>query len=261
MNLQKVKQMGIVTIPSLFTIGNITCGFFSILASFEGDFNFAGALIIIAMLFDAFDGRVARMLHAESAFGVEMDSLADLISFCTAPAFLIYFIALKDTPFGAPISFVFMLFGAIRLAKFNVLANSGKGSKKYFSGLPTPAAAAVLVALALSYYNALVLEGSKHVLPIAKIYIPYIFSGVSLITLGLALLMVSNIPYAAFKSSAPAGQKRKITLSKFLFLAIIIILFIKYPQDIIFIVFGLYALIGLIVAFVRKFIALNAKQN
>ncbi len=257
-NFQKVKQMGIVTIPSLFTIGNITCGFFSILASIEGDFNFAGILILVAMLFDAFDGRVARMLHAESAFGVEMDSLADLISFCTAPAFLIYFIALKDTPFGAPIAFIFMLFGAIRLAKFNVLANSGKGSKKYFSGLPTPAAAAVLVTLALSYYNALILESTKHVLPAAKIYIPYIFSGVSLITIGLALLMVSNIPYAAFKS-APTNQKRKVTLSKFLFIAVLIILFIKYPQDIIFIVFGLYALIGLIVALVRKFTALNNK--
>ena len=258
MNFQRVKHMGIVTIPSLFTIGNITCGFFSILASMEGDFNFAGLLIFVAMLFDAFDGRVARMLHAESAFGVEMDSLADLISFCTAPAFLIYFIALKQTPFGAPIAFVFMLFGAIRLAKFNVLANTGKGSKKYFSGLPTPAAAAVLVSLALSYYNALTLEEVKRVLPIAKVYIPYIFSGVSLITLGLALLMVSNIPYAAFKS-APQGDKRKVTLSKFLFLAILIILFIKYPQDIIFIVFGLYVLVGLIVALVRKFMALNAK--
>lgn len=258
MNFQKVKHMGIVTIPSLFTIGNITCGFFSILASIEGDFNFAGLLIFVAMLFDGFDGRVARMLHAESAFGVEMDSLADLISFCTAPAFLIYFIALRQTPFGAPIAFVFMLFGAIRLAKFNVLANSGKGSKKYFSGLPTPAAAAVLVSLALSYYNALTLEEVKRVLPIAKVYIPYIFSGVSLITLGLALLMVSNVPYAAFKS-APQGDKRKVTLSKFLFLAILIILFIKYPQDIIFIVFGLYVLVGLIVALVRKFMALNIK--
>ncbi len=258
MNLQKVKRMGIVTVPSLFTIGNITCGFFSILASVEGDFNFAGILIFVAMLFDAFDGRVARMLKAESAFGVEMDSLADLISFCAAPAFLIYFIALKDTPFGAPISFVFMLFGAIRLAKFNVLANSGKGSKLYFSGLPTPAAAAVLVSLALSYYNALTLEEVKRVLPIAKVYIPYIFSGVSLITLALALLMVSNIPYAAFKS-APQGEKRRITLPKFLFLAILIILFIKYPQDIIFIIFGLYALIGLIIAMVRKFIKLKAK--
>ena len=258
MNLQKVKHMGIVTIPSLFTIGNITCGFFSILASVEGDFNFAGLLILLSMLFDAFDGRVARMLHAESPFGVEMDSLADLISFCTAPAFLVYFIALKDTPFGAPIAFIFMLFGAIRLAKFNVLANSGKGSKQYFSGLPTPAAAAVLVSLALSYYNAYTLEGVRRVLPIAKSYIPYIFSGISVVTVVLALLMVSNIPYAAFKS-APQGNRRKVTLGKFLFLAVLIVLFIKYPQDIVFIIFGLYALVGLIVALVRKFISLKAK--
>ncbi len=257
-NFQKVKHMGIVTIPSLFTIGNITCGFFSILASVEGDFIFAGVLIGVAMLFDAFDGRVARLLHAESSFGVEMDSLADLISFCAAPAFLIYYIALRETPFGAPIAFIYMLFGAIRLAKFNVLANTGKGSKKHFSGLPTPAAAAVLVSLALSYEFSSELEGVRHALPIAKVYIPYIFSAVSFVTLGLALLMVSNIPYASFKSKG-TDQNRKVTLGKFLFLAILIILFIKYPQDIVFIVFGLYALIGLIVAFVRKFMALNNK--
>ena len=90
MNLQKIKHTGLITIPSLFTIANIACGFFSILASFYGNFSRAGWLVFAAMIFDGLDGRVARFLKAESTFGVEMDSLADLISFCTAPAFLIY---------------------------------------------------------------------------------------------------------------------------------------------------------------------------
>ena len=256
MDLQKIRRASIITIPSLFTMGNIACGFFSILSSFNGEYSRAGWLIFIAMLFDAFDGRVARMLKAESSFGVEMDSLADLISFCTAPAFLIYFIALKEQFFGSAIAFIFMLFGAIRLAKFNVLANSGKGSKQYFSGLPTPAAAAVIVSLALSY-NILLLDGSGRALPLAKVYMPYIFSTISFLTIGLALLMVSTIPYAAFKSAPKNNNQRLITLPKLFILVVFIVLFIKYPQDIVFIVFGLYALIGLIIALVKKFIKLR----
>ncbi len=134
MNFEKIKHAGIITIPSLFTMGNIGCGFFSIMASINGQYSKAGWLIFIAMLLDTFDGRVARMLNAESSFGVEMDSLADLISFCTAPAFLIYYVALQNiTVFGAQIAFIFVLFGAIRLARFNAMAHAGKSSKQYLT--------------------------------------------------------------------------------------------------------------------------------
>ena len=254
MDLDKIKRAGIITIPSLFTMGNIACGFFSILSSVNGQFSKAGWLIFIAMILDGFDGRVARLLKAESAFGVEMDSLADLISFCSAPAFLIYFFALREIPvWGQVIAFMFVLFGAIRLAKFNVLANEGKGSKKYFSGLPTPAAAAVLVSFVLSY-NIFAFDANGHLLPFMKTYLPHIYNLIAFITIALALLMVSTVPYAAFKEKRNPADKRKVSVTRLALIAIVLALLFKYPQDVIFIVFSLYALMGVIMVFVRAFI-------
>lgn len=259
MNLERLKRAGIITIPSLFTIGNIGCGFFSILSSVSGNFSRAGWLILIAMFLDGFDGRVARLLKAESAFGVEMDSLADLISFCTAPAILIYFFALNKIPvWGQIIACMFVLFGAIRLAKFNVLAHSGKGSKKYFSGLPTPAAALVIVSFVLSY-NIFAYDANGHILPFMKILLPYVYSAIAFITIALAFLMVSTIPYAAFKEKRKPSDKRKGFIGRLVLIAIIFCLFVIYPQDVIFIVFGLYALIGVIMVFVRAFIKKDDK--
>ena len=129
-----------IAAPSLFTLGNLACGFFSILAATRGNFAQAGWLILIAAVFDMFDGRVARLLGGESEFGIEMDSLADSISFCAAPAFLMYFMVLHTQPtWGAPIACVYTCFGVLRLAKFNAMARAGEGSKKYFCGLPVPA--------------------------------------------------------------------------------------------------------------------------
>ena len=133
--VEKLKHTGAMTAPSLFTLGNLACGFFSILAASKGNFAHAGWLILFAMVFDMFDGRVARLLGAESNFGVEMDSLADAVSFCTAPALLMYFFVLHTQPlWGAPIACVYACFGVLRLAKFNAMAYAGQGSKKYFSG-------------------------------------------------------------------------------------------------------------------------------
>ncbi len=251
MDLQKIKRAGIVTIPSLFTMGNIGCGFFSVLASFRGNYTQAGWLIFVAMLLDTFDGRVARMLKAESAFGVEMDSLADLISFCFAPAMLIYFIALKEnTVYGTAIAFMFVLFGAIRLARFNAMAHEGKGSKKYFSGLPVPAAAAVLASFAVSY-SIFALDSDGRILPFMGVYLPFVYDFIALITVVLSLLMVSSIPYAAFKDKKQGGKK--ITIAKLVAIVFIIALLFRYPQDMIFLVFSAYALIGLIMGLIRAF--------
>jgi CDP-diacylglycerol--serine O-phosphatidyltransferase len=212
------------------------------------------------MLLDAFDGRVARLLKAETAFGVEMDSLADLISFCAAPAFLIYFMALQHYPvWGAPIAFMFLLFGALRLAKFNAMAHAGKGSKQYFSGLPTPAAAAVLVSFALSY-NIFAFDANGRVMPFMVAYLPHIYNVIALITVGLALLMVSNIPYAAFKGDRKKGAKR-VTLAKLVLVVIIIALMLKYPQDIVFIIFASYALMGVVMTLFKAFQKIRIKDR
>lgn len=264
MNLEKIKHAGIITIPSLFTMGNIGCGFFSIMASINGHYSKAGWLIFIAMLLDTFDGRVARMLNAESSFGVEMDSLADLISFCTAPAFLVYYIALQNiTVFGAQIAFIFVLFGAIRLARFNAMAHAGKSSKQYFTGLPVPAAAAVLVSFALSY-NIFALDANGKVMPFMQTYLPYIYNLIAFITIGLALLMVSNIPYAAFKGKKENSQDtphKKISVTKLAIIAIVIAFLFKYPQDVVFIVFGLYALMGVIMMIFKAFKNISVKKE
>jgi CDP-diacylglycerol--serine O-phosphatidyltransferase len=260
MNLQKVKHASIITIPSLFTVGNIACGFFSILAAMNGHYSRAGWLVFAAMFLDAFDGRVARMLKAESAFGVEMDSLADLISFCAAPAFLIYFMALKNTAiWGAPVAFMYMLCGALRLAKFNVMAHSGKSSKQYFSGLPTPAAAAVLISFAISY-NIFAFDANGRLLPFMPSYLPYIYNLIAFITVGLALLMVSNIPYAAFKGSNKPVGARRISVFKFFVFVTVVALFFKYPQDIVFILFGAYALMGIVMTMFKAFKNIKEKN-
>jgi CDP-diacylglycerol--serine O-phosphatidyltransferase len=160
---------------------------------------------------------------------------------------------------GAPIAFMFMLFGALRLAKFNVMAHSGKGSKQYFSGLPTPAAAAVLVSFAISY-NIFAFDAHGRLLPFMRDYLPYIYNFIAFITVGLALLMVSNIPYAAFKGGNKTVGIRKTSVFKFLAFIIVIALFFKYPQDIVFILFGTYALMGIIMTLFKAFKNIKEKN-
>src|SRR5437870_6206552 len=140
--LREKRRRGIVLLPSLLTTGNLFCGFFALLLTVEGRYTDAALAIFVAMIMDLLDGRVARLMKATSQFGVEFDSLADVVSFCVAPAFLLYSFALKDLSrpawFGA---FLFVICGALRLARFNV--QTGSTDKRYFIGLPIPAGAAV----------------------------------------------------------------------------------------------------------------------
>src|SRR6185503_18918568 len=132
---------GIFLFPSLLTTGNLFCGFFAMLLAVDGRYTEAAMAIFVAMVMDMLDGRVARLMKATSQFGVEYDSLADVISFCVAPAFLLYLFAFREL--GRPpwfAAFLFVICGALRLARFNV--HTGNSDKRYFVGLPTPAAAA-----------------------------------------------------------------------------------------------------------------------
>jgi len=245
----KLKHTGAVTVPSLFTLGNLSCGFFSILAASKGNFAQAGWLILFAMVFDMFDGRMARLLGTESEFGVEMDSLADAVSFCTAPAMLMYFFVLHTQPlWGAPIACVYACFGVLRLAKFNSMALAGEGSKKYFSGLPTPAAAAILASFAISY-SIMVGDMSGHNIRLLTAYLPHLYNFVWFAMLVLSLLMVSNIPYAAFKNK----REKRMGVWTLLLLVFLVVMLIRFPQDVIFIVFSLYVLFGLLAVLYRAF--------
>ena len=192
--LREKRGRGIVLLPSLLTTGNLFCGFFALLLTVDGRFSDAALAIFVAMVMDLLDGRVARLMKATSQFGVEFDSLADVVSFCVAPAFLVYSFALKDLSrpawFGA---FLFVICGALRLARFNV--QTGTVDRRFFIGLSTPAAAGVIA-------SSVVLLGDEPPERWAQIALA-VASGV------LALLMVSTFPLLELQGSrlraAPAG--------------------------------------------------------
>jgi len=182
-------------LPSIITLSSVFCGFDAIRvassAQEPADFRRAAILIIFAMVFDGLDGRVARMTRTQSAIGIQLDSLADVVSFGVAPAILVYHWSLKqlDT-LGLAVAFLYVAAGAIRLARFNVLAASAQEdpelSGKYFLGLPIPAAAGVIVALVFASQSGKFDVGS------------YVWPMVA-VTLGLAVLMVSKVRFRSFK--------------------------------------------------------------
>lgn len=190
----KLRKLMFV-LPNLFTLTSIFCGFYAItLCAGEASpsqLYQAALAIFFAIFFDGFDGRVARLTRTQSQFGVELDSLADVISFGVAPAMLVYKWALMPLGFiGLFISFAFAACGALRLARFNVLAqqSAGRGASRFFVGLPTPLAAGMIVSMVIAHHGAKggPLGGKAHI-PIAVV--------VSV----LALLMVSTVRYRSFK--------------------------------------------------------------
>ena len=181
-------------LPNLFTVSSIFLGFYALVLC-AGDATpeqlYQAALaIFFAQFFDAFDGRVARMTKTQSDFGVQLDSLADVISFGAAPALLVYKWALAPLGFiGLFVSFSFAACGALRLARFNVLAQRGdKGSSRFFVGLPIPLAAGTIVALVIAHYR----EFGSTTEPATRVPI-------ALVVVLLSFLMVSTIRYRTFK--------------------------------------------------------------
>lgn len=244
MNLQNLKQTGRVALPSMFTIASIAFGFFSILAAVQNEYSRAGWFIIFAMVMDGLDGRVARMVKGESSFGVEMDSLADFLSFGAAPALLMYFFLLDDFGFwGYPVAFCYVMCGAMRLAYFNVLAHEGKSSKKYFSGLPIPMAAGILASFVICYSLLEVNVDTRSSLLFQHI-MPWLFNFMPFVMLALALLMVSKVPYPAFKQS---NAFRPRSIRALLFMVALVFMVIRYPQDSLFLLFAAYVISGFVV--------------
>jgi CDP-diacylglycerol---serine O-phosphatidyltransferase len=181
-------------LPNLFTCSSIFLGFYAMTLcagdASPAELNQAALAIFFAIFFDAFDGRVARMTKTQSEFGVELDSLADVISFGAAPALLAYKWALAPLGFlGFFLSFAFAACGALRLARFNVLAHRGdKGSSRFFVGLPIPLAAGTIVSLVIAHYRAYgsVTETSTRL-------------SIAAVVALLSFLMVSTIRYRTFK--------------------------------------------------------------
>jgi CDP-diacylglycerol--serine O-phosphatidyltransferase len=231
-NLRK----GVYILPNLFTTGGLFSGFYGIVSTMNGDFKTAAWFILIAAVFDTLDGKVARMTNTTSNFGVEYDSLSDLVAFGVAPGLLMYSWALK--PFGKLgwlAAFLYVVCGALRLARFNVQVETVES--KRFVGLPIPAAACMVAACVLLFYF---LGGSgpmlKHV-------------SVLLLIFTLAGLMVSNFYYYSFKD--PELVKRQ----PFSFLVgaiILLIVIVAEPQIMFFTMFLCYTFSGPIGFLLRK---------
>jgi CDP-diacylglycerol--serine O-phosphatidyltransferase len=176
---------GVYLLPNLITTGSLFAGFYAIVAAMDGRFYAAAWAILISMILDGLDGRIARMTKSTSGFGVQYDSLADLVAFGVAPGIMAYLWALKDfKQFGWAAAFLFVVCGALRLARYNV--QQGSFDPRYFNGLPIPAAA-MMVAASVAFYHELgetTAQGSRFIL--GMMYV-------------LSFLMVSNIKYISFK--------------------------------------------------------------
>lgn len=225
---QKIKRRrGIYLLPNLFTTAALFSGFYAVLAAMNGQFEAAAIAIFVAMILDGLDGRIARMTNTQTAFGAEYDSLSDMVAFGLAPALVMYVWALKGLgKFGWLAAFIYTAAAALRLARFNTQV--GIADKRYFQGLPSPAAAAILAACvwAASEYGILNTD-------VAWL--------VGILTAAVGLLMVSNFRYHSFKELDIRGKVPFFVLV-IIMLAFAIILW--EPPFILFVVFICYAVSG-----------------
>jgi CDP-diacylglycerol--serine O-phosphatidyltransferase len=224
--LRERRRKSIFLLPSLLTTGNLFCGFVAMLLTVDGRYAEATLAIFVAMLMDMLDGRVARLMKATSQFGVEYDSLADIVSFGVAPAFMLYWFALRDL--GRPAwfaAFLFVICGALRLARFNVI--TGSADKRYFVGLPIPAGAAVACSVVI------LLQGED--------LTRWMRVSVAVVTYLVALLMVSTFHYWSFKEFDWAKRPPVQTLLIVVLAGMIVA---TKHEVFLFLVFGGYAVSG-----------------
>ena len=217
-------------IPTVFTVGNIFFGFYSIIFVLHGQYDQAAKFIGFAVICDMLDGRLARMTNTASEMGMQLDSLSDVISFGVAPAILINFWIFQQisppgwiAPFGMLTSFIFVICGAMRLARFNVMAPGHKD----FVGMPIPAAGGFVAAL-VHFLKVPQFTLTEAVLMLALVYV-------------LSFLMISTMRYPGFKNLQP-GKGRSINV---LFLAIIVAGIYFYSEVVLIVLATVYALSGL----------------
>lgn len=189
---RKVRHKGVYLLPNLFTTANMFAGFYAIISSMHGSYMAAAVAIFLAMIFDGLDGRIARMTNTQSAFGAEYDSLSDMVAFGVAPAVMAYQWALSELGnVGLSIAFVYMACAALRLARFNT--QIGVVDKRWFIGLASPAAAAVVAAMIWSIFTFGDDAVTGEQLPAFAIVLFAFFVA------AIGLLMVSNIKFYSFK--------------------------------------------------------------
>lgn len=244
--MKKPFERGIYLLPNLMTTAALFAGFYAVIAGMQGNFEQGAIAIFIAMVFDGLDGRIARMTNSSSAFGAEYDSLADMVSFGLAPALLVYQWALQDFgKLGWLAAFIYTAGAALRLARFNTQV--GIADKRYFQGLPSPAAAALLAGLVW------MVEGDQMYEP----FMPVLAMG---LTIFAGLMMVSNVRFYSFKELNLKGKVSFLTL----FLGVMVLVFISLkPAMILFSALFLYAFSGPIITLVtlRKTRELRRQQR
>ena len=229
------RRKGIYILPNLFTLAALFGGFYAVVMAIDGRFELAAMGVFCAMVLDSLDGRVARMTNTQSAFGEQMDSLSDMVSFGAAPALVAYVWALKGLGrWGWIAAFVYCACAALRLARFNV--NTGVVDKRYFQGLPSPAAAA-LVAGFIWVMSDLGVKGSAMAWPMFALSL---FAG---------LTMVTNVPYYSFKD---IQMKRTVPFIVIVLIAMGIAVINIDPPTVMFGLFVIYGASGYIIYFWRK---------
>jgi len=224
----KLTRRGVYLLPAAFTVANVFCGFYSIISSIRGELALAGILIGLGILLDTLDGRVARFANASSDFGKEFDSLADQTSFGIAPMVLAHEWGMHLWPrMGWLIGFLFVICGAMRLARFNIQQSST--DKRFFIGLPIPAAAAVVASIVYRFPEPM--TSRSQALPLL------------VLVLVLSLLMVSKLRYYSFKDFDIRRRQPHLTV---LFLALLIVTVFTLPQAMLLILASTYLVSGLV---------------
>ncbi len=231
----KTRKKGIYVLPNLFTSASLFSGFYAIIAAIQGRYETAAIAILISCLLDGIDGKIARFTHTTTQFGTEFDSLSDLVAFGVAPVVLAFQWALE--PFGRLgwlACFMYLICGALRLARFNVQKRPLEA--KYFKGMPIPASAGLIASLFLFTSALGGLPESRQILIIVLIYI-------------LSFLMVSTIKYPSFKEFELRNRK------PFSFLVAVILMFVVIayrPKIMLFLIHAIYILSGPVITLYRS---------
>ena len=229
-NKEGKRRRGVHLIPNILTTGNLFSGLAAVVLVFHGRFEAAAIAILIAMIFDVLDGTSARLTDSTSEFGIEYDSLSDLISFGLAPGFLIYAWALKSPGMlGAAVMFAYVACGALRLARFNVMGSSG--DNRYFTGLPIPAAAGFIATFYIF---------DHHIWQMPEQVRPYVVIALSLL---MSFLMVSTVKYRSVKQLKIQGHLHFMYL---VWAVLILVSVMAYPQLMLFMICVAYAASGLL---------------
>ncbi|TAG25825.1 MAG: CDP-diacylglycerol--serine O-phosphatidyltransferase [Burkholderiales bacterium] len=242
----KPRRKGIYVLPNLFTLAALFGGFYGIVMAMNGRFHEAAIGIFCAMVLDSLDGRVARMTNTQSAFGEQMDSLCDMVSFGAAPALIAYIWALKDLGrWGWIAAFVYVACASLRLARFNV--NTAVVDKRYFQGLPSPAAAALVMGLVWLMTD-LGIAGSDTIVVLGAIEmkVRWIMFAFALLA---GLTMVTNVPYYSFKD---VNMKKSVPFAVIVLIALGIAAINIDPPTVLFGIFVAYGLSGYVIYAYRK---------